>query len=241
MTSRFDQTTSRPSRRTISVKVLSIEHLGSSISYGEAKHVTSTLLFLSFLLCLTALITGCGSAASANSTAVATVTSTPQAPLSIASSTLTEADTAAPYIATLSATGGVKPYRRSIATRALPSGIQLGASSGTITGMTALSGSYPFTAKVTDSNGQGATLVLAPAVSPTLAIASLLPTLAAATVPPIQGRFLPPSHHVHPSELSRRRTPPSVPVRPTVCSGTPERHSIRVGRPESAPETAAIS
>jgi hypothetical protein len=70
-----------------------------------------------------------------------------------------------PYTAALSATGGVTPYQWSLATGALPSGIQLQASSGVIIGMTVLTGSYPFTAKVTDSSGHSATLALALTVS----------------------------------------------------------------------------
>jgi hypothetical protein len=70
-----------------------------------------------------------------------------------------------PYTFSLSATGGVTPYQWSLAAGALPSGIQLQSSSGVITGMTALTGSYPFTAKVTDSSGHNATLALTLTVS----------------------------------------------------------------------------
>ena len=89
--------------------------------------------------------------------ATATVTVTPQFALAIANSTLPAGNTGTPYYAALSATGGVTPYQWSLATGTLPSGLQL-QSSGTIAGMTALTGSYPFTAKVTDSSGQSATL-----------------------------------------------------------------------------------
>ena len=97
--------------------------------------------------------------------ATATVTVTPQFALSIVDSTLPAGNTGAPYYAMLSATGGVTPYQWSLATGTLPSGLQL-QSSGTITGMTALTGSYPFTAKVTDSSGQSATLAFTLTVFP---------------------------------------------------------------------------
>jgi hypothetical protein len=98
------------------------------------------------------------SAANASSYAAVTLTVTPQAPLAIATSALAGADVGIPYTAALSATGGVTPYQWSLTTGALPSGIQLQASSGVITGTIALAGSYPFTAKVTDSSGHSASL-----------------------------------------------------------------------------------
>jgi len=70
-----------------------------------------------------------------------------------------------PYTASLSAANGVAPYQWSLITGALPSGIQLQASSGVITGMTALTGSYPFTAKVTDASGHSATTAFTLTVS----------------------------------------------------------------------------
>jgi len=97
---------------------------------------------------------------STSSHASAAVTVTAEAPLAITPSALAGADASVLYTASLSASGGVAPYQWSLATGALPSGIQLQASSGVITGTTALAGSYPFTAKVTDSSGHSATLVL---------------------------------------------------------------------------------
>jgi hypothetical protein len=47
----------------------------------------------------------------------------------------------------------------------LPSGIQLQASTGVISGTTALSGSFPFTAKVTDASGHSSTLAFSLTVS----------------------------------------------------------------------------
>jgi hypothetical protein len=105
------------------------------------------------------------SVANASSHAAATVTVTPQPALAIVTSALGGADAGTPYTALLSATGGVPPYQWSFTTGALPSGIQLRASSGVITGMTALTGSYPFSAKVTDASGNSATTALTLTVS----------------------------------------------------------------------------
>ncbi|MGA2859471.1 MAG: Ig domain-containing protein [Candidatus Sulfotelmatobacter sp.] len=98
--------------------------------------------------------------------AAATVTVSPLASLAIATTALADAYADALYNATLSASGGVIPYQWSIARGTLPSGIQLQASSGIITGTTAFIGSYPFTARVADSSGHSATLALTFTVSP---------------------------------------------------------------------------
>jgi len=100
----------------------------------------------------------------ASSRAVANVTVIPSASLAIATATLPAAAASTPYTASLSATGGLAPYQWSLATGILPSGIQMQAT-GVITGMTALIGSYPFTAKVTDASGHSATLALTLTVS----------------------------------------------------------------------------
>jgi len=94
-----------------------------------------------------------------------TLTVTPITALAIATSTLPQGNISTPYIATLSATGGVMPYQWSLSNGSLPSGIQLQAGSGTITGMTAVAGSYSFTAKVTDSSGKSASFPLSLTIS----------------------------------------------------------------------------
>lgn len=94
-----------------------------------------------------------------------TVMVNPLGALTIANSTLPEANTNTPYSATLSATGGLLPYQWSIASGVLPSGIYLQASSGAITGITALASSYPFIAKVTDASGHSATAAFSLTVS----------------------------------------------------------------------------
>ncbi|MGD0568938.1 MAG: putative Ig domain-containing protein [Candidatus Sulfotelmatobacter sp.] len=106
-------------------------------------------------------------AKSTTSQAAATVTVNPLTPLAITTSAVAGAETGMTYSATLSATGGVAPYQWSLASGSLPSGIQLQATSGAISGLTTLAGSYPFTAKVTDSSGNTATLALSLTVSAT--------------------------------------------------------------------------
>lgn len=118
----------------------------------------------------TSVIITATSAAKASLHAAATVTVTSLAPLAVTTSALAKADAGMPYTASLSAAGGVAPYHWSLATGAMPSGIQLQPASGVITGMTALTGSYPFTAKVTDSSGQTAKLAF------TLAVSSAIPS-----------------------------------------------------------------
>jgi hypothetical protein len=101
----------------------------------------------------------------ASTHAAATVTVIPKASLAVVGETLPLASVSLPYTASLSATGGMLPYQWSLASGLLPSGIDLQPASGAITGMTSVAGSYPFTAKVTDSSGQSATLALTLTVS----------------------------------------------------------------------------
>jgi hypothetical protein len=100
-----------------------------------------------------------------NTHAAAAATVSPQDSLAVTTSALTGADAGMTYTASLSATGGVTPYQWSLASGSLPSGIQLQSTSGVITGTTSLIGSYPFTAKVTDSAGHNATVNLSLKVS----------------------------------------------------------------------------
>ncbi|PYX56558.1 MAG: hypothetical protein DMG76_14410, partial [Acidobacteria bacterium] len=93
-------------------------------------------------------------------TATATVNVTPPPPLAITTSGLPEANAGMPYSASLSATGGTSPYRWSLASGALPAGIQLQASTGILAGTTAVGGSYALTAKVTDLSGNTSTHAL---------------------------------------------------------------------------------
>lgn len=95
---------------------------------------------------------------SANASAAVTVT--PVASLAITTAALPVADASVPYSASLIATGGVAPYAWSLTSGSLPAGILLQNSGGVISGTTALAGSYPLTAKVTDAAGHSATSAL---------------------------------------------------------------------------------
>ncbi len=65
--------------------------------------------------------------------------------------TLPSGSTGVPYSAPLAATGGNPPYQWSISSGALPAGIALDPATGNLAGTTTNSGSFNFTAQVTDS------------------------------------------------------------------------------------------
>jgi hypothetical protein len=87
----------------------------------------------------------------------ATALVTPPAQLTLVKSILAEANAGVAYSESISATGGTTPYRWSVAAGTLPFGIKLQASTGVLTGTTSATGSFPFTAKVTDSVGNSST------------------------------------------------------------------------------------
>ena len=78
-------------------------------------------------------------------------------PLAITSASLSNGQQGVAYSATLSATGGTTPYTWSISSGALPSGISLNSASGALTGTPTQSGTFYFTAKVTDSGSPAVT------------------------------------------------------------------------------------
>jgi hypothetical protein len=110
-------------------------------------------------------ISGPPKTANTGSQASVTVTITPSTLLAVGTSALPAADANMPYSASLSASGGVAPYQWSVTSGALPSGIQLQSSTGGITGMTPLAGSYSLTAQVTDASGHTASAPLSLTVS----------------------------------------------------------------------------
>jgi Putative Ig domain len=71
--------------------------------------------------------------------------------VSITTSSLPSGQKNSAYSATLAASGGTTPYTWSISAGALPAGLSLGAGNGVISGTPTASGSFSFTAKVTDS------------------------------------------------------------------------------------------
>lgn len=81
----------------------------------------------------------------------------PIAALSITTPSLPSGTVGYNYSAAMSATGGVTPYTWSITIGSLPPGLGLDPNSGLISGMTTMTGSYPFTVQVADAQSPPAT------------------------------------------------------------------------------------
>jgi hypothetical protein len=81
----------------------------------------------------------------------------PIAPLSITTTSLPSATLNYNYNTTLGATGGVTPYAWSITSGSLPPGLNLDPTSGLISGTPTMTGTYPFTVQVSDSQSPPAT------------------------------------------------------------------------------------
>jgi hypothetical protein len=75
-----------------------------------------------------------------------------QLPLSISTSAIASGVIGASYTATLGATGGTAPYTWSIASGTLPAGLNLAAATGIISGTPTATGTFAFTASVSDSS-----------------------------------------------------------------------------------------
>lgn len=89
---------------------------------------------------------------SATSTSGVTITVTTVPPLQSVTPTLSTGDVAVAYSGTLKATGGVQPYTWSLASGQLPSGLQLDAATGVISGTPILATTANFAVQVKDSN-----------------------------------------------------------------------------------------
>jgi hypothetical protein len=88
----------------------------------------------------------------ATSASGVTITVTTVPPLQSVTPALRTGDVAVAYTGTLKATGGVQPYTWSIASGQLPSGLQLDAASGAITGTPILATTANFSVQVKDAN-----------------------------------------------------------------------------------------
>ena len=92
-------------------------------------------------------------------------------PLQITTASLPGGTVGQPYSQTVTASGGKSPYSWTLSSGALPPGLGLGPSSGTISGTPTTAGSYPFTVRVTDAGNpsrsatQAYSLVVAPSSS----------------------------------------------------------------------------
>ncbi len=80
----------------------------------------------------------------------------------------------ASYSASLAASGGTQPYSWSVS-GGLPAGLTLNASSGTITGVPTVSGTFNFTVTVTDATNSVSSLQAALTLNPGLNIVTTLP------------------------------------------------------------------
>lgn len=105
------------------------------------------------------------SAAETSVKSSATVTITSLGRLAIDTITIPSAVVAAPYSATLDASGGRPPYTWGVVSGSLPPGVQLNASTGIISGSPSQAGSFAFTVRGSDAASQNAQQNLALVVS----------------------------------------------------------------------------
>jgi hypothetical protein len=103
--------------------------------------------------------------------------------LQFSTSSLPAGQVGASYSTMVQATGGTTPYHWSISSGTLPAGLTLAAGTGIITGTPTTSGSYTFTAKVTDSTSPTAqtatkslTITVASAPAPVQITTTSLPS-----------------------------------------------------------------
>ena len=112
----------------------------------------------------TATVTATSAAApDASASATVSVTAGTSSKLAVTTSGLPDASQGAPYSAGLSAAGGSQPYTWKITAGALPAGMSLDGA-GMLSGNPSKTGSFSFTATVTDGASQTASAVLALAV-----------------------------------------------------------------------------
>jgi hypothetical protein len=125
---------------------------GSAEHKYPARTTLCRCIALITILCALLLLSACSgvSTAAANSTSTNPPATNSTTSLTI-SSTLPSATLGLPYSATLSVTGGTAPYAFSLASGALPAGLLLGATTGTISGTPTATGSFSFAILVADS------------------------------------------------------------------------------------------
>jgi hypothetical protein len=92
--------------------------------------------------------------AAAHASATATVSSSSQ--FTITTASLPSGVQSSPYSASLTTIGGVPPYQWSIVSGSLPSGLQLDASAGVLSGAPLQTGTFPVTVQGTDASSQTA-------------------------------------------------------------------------------------
>jgi acid phosphatase len=97
------------------------------------------------------LVAVASNAAAQTATSAAVVITVDNPQLSITTTSLPSGQTQTSYSASLQATGGTPPYTWSVLTGQLPTSLSLSSSSGIITGIPTVAGSFPFTIQVKDS------------------------------------------------------------------------------------------
>lgn len=90
-----------------------------------------------------------------SSTAVSVLTIEPKQPLHIDTAAMPQATVGVPYVLTLSADGGLPPYKWRL-DGSLPQGLSLDSASGSISGTPAKTGSFPIQVVVADANSNAA-------------------------------------------------------------------------------------
>ena len=106
-------------------------------------------------------------------TATANLSIVVRPPVSFSTTSVPDGQVGVVYASTtLVATGGLAPYTFSLASGALPGGITLSAG-GTVSGTPTANGTFNFTARVTDSAGQTATVNLTSVIRPPVSISTL--------------------------------------------------------------------
>jgi hypothetical protein len=105
-----------------------------------------------FCLLLCNACAGVSVPASASTTSGTTSTPVSTPGLTI-SATLPSAAVGSAYSATVSVTGGTAPYAFALASGQLPTGVQLGAASGTVSGTPSVAGNFRFAVSVSDAKG----------------------------------------------------------------------------------------
>jgi hypothetical protein len=122
---------------------------------AEHKHPARTIAFhcaaLATILLALLLCNACaGFSTPASGSSTSTSSSTPSLTIS---STLPSATVGSTYNSTLNVSGGTAPYGFSVASGALPTGLLLGSTTGTIAGTPTAPGSFSFAVSVLDSKG----------------------------------------------------------------------------------------
>ena len=119
----------------------------------------------------TATVTDAGSPAQAKSVPFSIAVAAPIPTGLTINTTLSPANAGSTYSSTLAVSGGTPAYTWSITSGSLPAGLTLAATTGIISGTPSTSGTYNFTAKVTDNSSpaltsSGATSIIVAAAAP---------------------------------------------------------------------------